>query len=124
MGSAKLKPLAKPKANSVATPVIITGAQTESIPSATPPIIMVAGPVRAWSASSFVGANSLLVEYSVHFPISQPATSPTITLTDTPMCAHPSRTKVNTTAAPTIASVERLIPRANAAKSDRWDASS
>ena len=35
--------------------------------------MIVAGPVSACSASCLVGLNSSLVEYSVHFPISQPA---------------------------------------------------
>ena len=50
--------------------------QVLSMPSAMPPMMTVAGPVNAWSASSLVGAYSSLVEYSVHLPISQPATRP------------------------------------------------
>ena len=116
MGSEKLKPLANPKASSVAAPVISTGAQVESMPSATPPMMIVAGPVRAWSASSLVGAYSLLVEYSVHFPISQPATRPTITDTAMPRWEKPRiRRKVIAKVATTIATVEKLIPLARAA---------
>jgi hypothetical protein len=40
-----------------------------------PAMMTVAGPVSDWSAMRLVGLYSSLVEYSVHFPIAQPATS-------------------------------------------------
>jgi hypothetical protein len=78
-------------------------------------MMIVAGPVRAWSASSWVGLYSLLVEYSVHLPISQPARRPTITDTATPMWLQPRSSHVSTSEAPTTAIVDRLMPLARAA---------
>ena len=45
--SAKFPPLAKPNAAKVAAQTTITGTHTLSIPSATPPMMIVAGPVNA-----------------------------------------------------------------------------
>ena len=68
----------------VAKQTVNTGNQTLAMPSAMPPMISVAGPVNDCSASFLVGANSSLVAYSVHLPMSQPASRPTMMLTDTP----------------------------------------
>ena len=88
-------------------------------------MMIVAGPVSAWSASSLVGAYSLLVAYSVHLPINQPATSPTITETAMPMWAKPPMSRnVTTNVAATMATVEKLIPLARAARRAFCDESS
>ena len=47
LGLAKSNPLANPNDRSVAAPVISTGAHVLSMPSAMPPMMIVAGPVRA-----------------------------------------------------------------------------
>ena len=59
----------------------------------------------------------MLVEYSVHLPISQPATRPTITLIATPKlpCRQPRSTGARRNVAAMIAPVDMLIPRARAA---------
>jgi len=95
------------------------------MPSATPEMITVAGPVTAWSASFLVGGYSSLVQYSVHLPISQPANRPTITLYATPGMPNSERVvslvgishRANTTAATTTKTVDKLIPRASALSS-------
>ena len=93
----------------------------QNMPSATPPIMIVAGPVSACSASFFVGVYSSLVAYSVHLPISQPATSPTMMLNATPGMPNIVVPGVRgmsqydrPIAATTTSAVERLMPRASA----------
>src|SRR5690606_22367199 len=77
-------PLANPKETNVPTHTTMTGNQTLIMPSATPPMMIVAGPVTDCAANSFVGLYSSLVEYSVHLPINQPANKPVMTLNATP----------------------------------------
>ena len=87
----KFQPVAKPKAHSMPVQTMITGNHTLFIPSATPPMMTVAGPVSACSDSFLVGEYSSLVEYSVHLPINQPSISPVITLNATPGMMNPPR---------------------------------
>ena len=63
----------------MATTIVMTGTAVDIIPSPTPEMMTVAGPVLELSASLRVGLYECEVKYSVDWPMMMPAIRPTIT---------------------------------------------
>ena len=66
------------------TTTAVTGTTVDTIPTPSPSMMTVAGPVLAASAMPCVGLKVCEVKYSVAFPITMPVINPTTMAPQTP----------------------------------------